>query len=111
MPDKMAGKLVTYNIANARSQWNSKDLVSDLPKWRCTLWRNVHSRVSSGIGRYFKVCRYVMVRKDGTPLIPPSAIIYYSYTHVKSDTTPMMLTIIVHVITQFFSPFKYRVNG
>jgi len=27
MPDKMAGKLVTLNIASARNQWYSKDLV------------------------------------------------------------------------------------
>ena len=33
---------------------NKKIQSSDWPKWRCTLWRSVNSRILSGIERHFR---------------------------------------------------------
>ena len=63
MPDKMVGKFDTSNIASARNQRYSKDSF-DWPKRRCTLWRNVNSRILSGIGRHFKRCVESVAAKE-----------------------------------------------
>jgi len=66
MPDKKPGKHFTSNITSARNQWYSKDSVF-LPKWRCTLWRNVLFRVFVGHRTSFQaVCRYVNVLKGSS---------------------------------------------
>jgi len=59
MPDKMAGKPLTSNIACARNQWYSKDSVFWLAQRRCALYRDVISRLLSEHRFSFQAfCRY-----------------------------------------------------
>ena len=56
MPDNMAGKLVTSNIASARTQWYSKDLVFWLAQMTLYIINGVTSITAflSGIESHFK---------------------------------------------------------
>jgi len=53
IPNKMAGNSFRQTL-HVRVTSDTQKIQFYWSSWRCTLWLNVNSRISSGIGRHFK---------------------------------------------------------